>query len=152
MTITQYSYVVGITLERCQTGERQLGEWILANGRMEKTGYGQMEEWYDHLSNICSQCQWCQCRIWTIGRIILPFVHVLHRLWTNGRVVQGRAKLMELSLVTHVPSGPIGCAWAGHFAWQKWGGNFKQGEKFFAPRCTCHCRATGRNCNEAARQ
>ena len=33
--------------------------------------------------------------------------------------VQGRAKLMELSLVTHVPSGPIGCAWAGHFAWQK---------------------------------
>ena len=25
--------------------------------------------------------------------------------------------------------GPIGCAWAGHFAWQKWGGNFKQGEK-----------------------
>ena len=44
-------------MERCQTGERQLGEWILANGRMEKTGYGQMEEWYDHLSNICSQCQ-----------------------------------------------------------------------------------------------
>ena len=33
--------------------------------------------------------------------------------------VQGRAKLMELSWVTHVPSGPIGCAWAGHFAWQK---------------------------------
>ena len=33
--------------------------------------------------------------------------------------VQGRAKLMELSLVTHVPSGLIGCAWAGHFAWQK---------------------------------
>ena len=33
--------------------------------------------------------------------------------------IQGRAKLMELSLVTHVPSGPIGCAWAGHFAWQK---------------------------------
>ena len=33
-------------------------------------------------------------------------------------------------------SGPIGCAWAGHFAWQKWGGNFKQGENFFAPRCT----------------
>ena len=46
-----------LELERCQTGERQLGEWILANGRMEKTGYGQMEEWYDHLSNICSQCQ-----------------------------------------------------------------------------------------------
>ena len=50
--------------------------------------------------------------------------------------VQGRAKLMELSLVTHVPSGPMGCAWAGHFAWQKGGGNFKQGEKIFAPRCT----------------
>ena len=33
--------------------------------------------------------------------------------------IQGRAKLMELSLVTHVPSVPIGCAWAGHFAWQK---------------------------------
>ena len=33
--------------------------------------------------------------------------------------VQDRAKLIELSLVTHVPSGPIGCAWAGHFAWQK---------------------------------
>ena len=33
--------------------------------------------------------------------------------------LQGRAKLMELSLVTHVPSGPIGYAWAGHFAWQK---------------------------------
>ena len=33
--------------------------------------------------------------------------------------IQGRAKLMELSFVTHVPSGPIGCAWAGHFAWQK---------------------------------
>ena len=33
--------------------------------------------------------------------------------------VQGREKLMELSLVTHVPSGPIGCAWAGHFARQK---------------------------------
>ena len=33
--------------------------------------------------------------------------------------IQGRAKLMELSLVTHVPSGPIGCAWAGRFAWQK---------------------------------
>ena len=30
--------------------------------------------------------------------------------------VQGRAKLMELSLVMHVPSGPIGFAWAGHFA------------------------------------
>ena len=51
-------------------------------------------------------------------------------------VIQGRAKLMELSLVTHVPSRPIGCAWAGHFAWQKWGGNFKQGGKFFAPRCS----------------
>ena len=37
--------------------------------------------------------------------------------------------------MTHVPSGPIGCAGAGHFAWQKWGGNFKQGEIFFAPRC-----------------
>ena len=34
-------------------------------------------------------------------------------------IIQCRAKLMELSLVTHVPSGPIGCAWAGHFAWQK---------------------------------
>ena len=33
--------------------------------------------------------------------------------------LQGRAKLMELSLVTHVPSGPIGFAWAGHFARQK---------------------------------
>ena len=33
--------------------------------------------------------------------------------------LQGRAKLMELSLVTHVPLGPIGCAWAGHFSWQK---------------------------------
>ena len=33
--------------------------------------------------------------------------------------IQGRAELMVLSLVTHVPSGPIGCAWAGHFAWQK---------------------------------
>ena len=32
--------------------------------------------------------------------------------------VQGRAKLMELSLVTQVPSGPIGCAGAGHFARQ----------------------------------
>ena len=41
---------------------------------------------------------------------------------------------MELSLVTHVPSWPIGCARAGHFAWQKWGGDFKQREKFFAPR------------------
>ena len=42
---------------------------------------------------------------------------------------------MELSLVTHVLSGPIGCALAGHFAWQKWGGNFKQGGNIFAPRC-----------------
>ena len=33
--------------------------------------------------------------------------------------------------MTHVPSGPIGCAWADHFAWQKRGGNFKQGETFF---------------------
>ena len=49
--------------------------------------------------------------------------------------IQGQAKLMELSLVTHVPSGPIGCGWAGHFAWQEWGGNFKQMEIFFAPRC-----------------
>ena len=42
---------------------------------------------------------------------------------------------MELSLVTHVLSGPIGYERAGHFAWQKSGGNFKQGEIFFAPRC-----------------
>ena len=44
------------------------------------------------------------------------------RVATTGVVIkllQGRAKLMELSLVTHVPSGPIGCAWAGHLAWQK---------------------------------
>ena len=33
--------------------------------------------------------------------------------------LQGRAELMELSLVTHVPSGPIGCVSAGRFAWQK---------------------------------
>ena len=33
--------------------------------------------------------------------------------------VQGREKLKELSFETHVPSAPIGCAWAGHFAWQK---------------------------------
>ena len=38
---------------------------------------------------------------------------------TFVRPLQGGAKLMELSLVTHVPSWPIGCAWAGHFAWQK---------------------------------
>ena len=41
--------------------------------------------------------------------------------------------------MTHVLSGPIGCAWAGHFAWQKRGGSFKQGEKIFAPRCTGMC-------------
>ena len=44
-------------MERCQTGERQLGEWISADGRMEKTGHGQMVEWYDHLSNISSRSQ-----------------------------------------------------------------------------------------------
>ena len=33
--------------------------------------------------------------------------------------VQGREKLKELSFETHVPSAPIGCAWACHFAWQK---------------------------------
>ena len=32
--------------------------------------------------------------------------------------IQGR-EIMKLSLVTDVPSGPIGSAWAGHFAWQK---------------------------------
>ena len=51
-TKTSYNQV-----ERCQTGERQLGEWILADGRMEKTGHGQMVEWYDHLSNISSRSQ-----------------------------------------------------------------------------------------------
>ena len=29
-----------------------------------------------------------------------------------------------------VPSGPTGCARAGHFDWQNRGGNFKQGENF----------------------
>ena len=40
-------------------------------------------------------------------------------LTCSNAIIQGGAKLMELSLVTHVPSGPIGCALAGHFAWQK---------------------------------
>ena len=37
---------------------------------------------------------------------------------------------MGLRLVMHVPSRPIGCVWAGHFAWQIWGGNFKKGQIF----------------------
>ena len=31
-------------MERCQTVTRQLGEWIPADGRIEKSGHGQMEE------------------------------------------------------------------------------------------------------------
>ena len=41
------------------------------------------------------------------------------RIVKSTMQLQGRAKLMELSLVTHVLSGPIGFAWAGHFDWQK---------------------------------
>ena len=36
---------------------------------------------------------------------------------------------MELSLVTHVPSGPIGCAWAGHFAGRNEVGISNRGKK-----------------------
>ena len=50
------------------------------------------------------------------GNRISEHTHVTSAM---SLTLQGRAKLMELSLVTHVPSGPIGCAWAGHFAWQK---------------------------------
>ena len=46
-----------------------------------------------------------------------PQCYRLRRLFLD--FIQGQAKLMELSLETHVPLGPIGCAWAGHFAWQK---------------------------------
>ena len=101
--------------------------------------------------------EWCACHIsmtvfarcWgTVRESHIDRLPLPRRSWnkvegfTTGKVIrqwklliQGGAKLMELSWVTHVPSGPIGCAGAGHFAWQKWGGNFKQGETFFAPRC-----------------
>ena len=46
------------------------------------------------------------------------FLHIGILIFTELHL-QGGAKLMELSLVTHVPSGPIGYAWAGHFVWQK---------------------------------
>ena len=54
--------------------------------------------------------------------VIISGMKVKESLWISSifsEQLQGRAKLMELSLVTHVPSGPIGCAWAGHFVWQK---------------------------------
>ena len=54
------------------------------------------------------------------GGVVFDFVEHYVKSCRYGLIdIQGRAKLMELSLVTHVPSGPIGCAWAGHFAWQK---------------------------------
>ena len=76
----------------------------------------------------------CIFRLWPLRRAHYSVgqKRTLLRLWDRrflfaDNCIQGRAKLMELSWVTHVPSGPMGCAWAGHFAWQKWGGNFKQG-------------------------
>ena len=56
----------------------------------------------------------CRAFLLLFGKLVLgpKFMFAKHSL-------QGQAKLMELSLVTHVPSWPIGCAWAGHFAWQK---------------------------------
>ena len=76
-----------------------------------------------------------KCRNWLYNQKSCMWSEYELKRSTGTPWIQGRAKLMELSLVTHVPSGPIGCAWAGHFAWQIWGGNFKQGEKFYAPRC-----------------
>ena len=62
-------------------------------------------------------------------RHLLP-LHTAHMERRECRIYWIEIEIMELSLLTHVLSGPIGCAWAGHFAWQKWGRNFKQGEKF----------------------
>ena len=53
----------------------------------------------------------------TVG--YLPVIYVTSGSRKRPLSVQGRAKLMELSLVTHIPSRPIGYALAGHFAWQK---------------------------------
>ena len=46
------------------------------------------------------------------------------------KTLLGWAKERELSWVREVLSGPIGCAWTGHFTRQNWGGNFTGGYFF----------------------
>ena len=61
---------------------------------------------------------------------ILPF-------FRYSLAVQGRAKKILLSSVTHVPSRLMGCALAALVSWQKEGGKIQTCRNFFARPCTC---------------
>ena len=44
---------------------------------------GHLGNWFDHLSNVFIS----QCSLWTNGKLIFPFVQVMRRVMTNGKLV-----------------------------------------------------------------